>query len=38
MFKSNTFSPLAAFSACFVTFVLIIANDAMFAAQTITAA
>lgn len=36
MFKTNHFSPLAAFCACCVTFALIVSNDAMFAAQAIT--
>ena len=33
MFETNTFSPMAAIFSCAATFILITANDAMFAAQ-----
>ena len=38
MLDTNQFSPLAAFWACCSTFILIVAIDAMFAAQITTIA
>ena len=38
MTNTNTFSPVAAFWACFATFALITVNNAVFAAQITTIA